>query len=603
MSTSESLDTKTFPLWQVILFTLKITWSISPVFAISTLFSVIYDGLKPLFLSGVTALVIDQALRLATQTEKDPKQLFALLSLFVIYSLVNRLISNFMAYYDMKFTYLAMTKLREMNYRALVNLGVETIEDPEVQNVQRRVEENLQAVYKYVNRIVNTSTSLVTVFGAGVSLLSIFPLGILIVILTSIPALVVDNYFVKKSWKFQLSNTEKRRYGYENMDYLRRTKYLPEVLITASYNLLLKKFDEFVSWWNSSLFAIYKRWYSLSFLSDNLKDIGNYVNYGAFLWQLINGIISVGSFTFYKSATDNFSGSIAGVILGYTRMIEAKQQVEPLMQLMTMRRSYPDGQIELPRLAEGPSISFDNVNFSYPRSETLIFKGLNLQIKSGEKIAIVGHNGAGKTTLVKLISRLYQPQEGLISINGHALNELKLDDWYKNIGVLFQEYNTYDHLTVKENIYIGRSAKEIDEEKIIEAAGNADAEDFINEMPDKYDQTLSERFKGGKRPSTGQWQKLAIARFFYRNAPLVIFDEPTASIDAVSEFKIFNRIYDFFKGKTVIIISHRFSTVRNADRIIVMDHGQIIEEGTHQQLLDLGGKYAEAFKLQAEGYN
>ena len=184
--------------------------------------------------------------------------------------------------------------------------------------------------------------------------------------------------------------------------------------------------------------------------------------------------------------------------------------------------------------------------------------------------------------------------KGEILVNGVNLNNLTIDDWYKNIGVLFQDFNFYGNLTVKENIFLGRPLESIDEERIVESAKHADAHDFIMEYKKKYDQVMSEKFKGGIRPSTGQTQKIAIARFFYRNSPLVIFDEPTASIDAVSEYKIFNSIYNFFDNKTVIIISHRFSTVRNADRIIVLEKGKIVEKSNHKELVKKkGGVYNE----------
>ena len=229
-------------------------------------------------------------------------------------------------------------------------------------------------------------------------------------------------------------------------------------------------------------------------------------------------------------------------------------------------------------------------------------KDFSLSIKSGEKVAIVGENGAGKSTLVKLLARIYDPQEGEILINGKDLKEIKIDDWYKNLGVLFQDFNFYGELDAKENVYIGKSMKPMDMQKVKEAAESADADAFIEKYPEKYDTVMSERFKGGIQPSKGQKQKIAIARFFYRDAPVAIFDEPTSAIDAESEYKIFNKIYKFFDNKTVIIISHRFSTVRNADRILVLDQGKIVEQGSHKELLEMNGKYAQAFRKQAEGY-
>jgi ATP-binding cassette subfamily B protein len=192
--------------------------------------------------------------------------------------------------------------------------------------------------------------------------------------------------------------------------------------------------------------------------------------------------------------------------------------------------------------------------------------------------------------------------KGELLINGQNINDIRIADWYRNIGILFQEYNRYDFLSAEENIAIGDISRE-DKKGIREAAKMADAHELINEFEFGYDQILSEKYEGGTRPSSGQWQKIAIARFFYRNAPVVIFDEPTAAIDAVAEYRIFNKIYEFFTGKTVIIISHRFSTVRNADRIIVFEKGKIAEQGSHDELMAMNGKYAEAFRLQAEGYS
>ena len=254
------------------------------------------------------------------------------------------------------------------------------------------------------------------------------------------------------------------------------------------------------------------------------------------------------------------------------------------------------------KLTHGPKIEFKNVSFKYPRAEKYAIKNLNLEIKPGEKIAIVGENGAGKTTLVRILSRFYKINEGEILLDDKNINDIKIDSWYKNLGVLFQDYNTYSPLTLKENIHLGNAHEKLDEERMMTAANRANVNSFISNFKNGYDQVLSEKFKGGTRPSTGQWQKIAIARFFYRNSPVVIFDEPTASIDAVSEAEIFGQIYEFFKDKTVIIISHRFSTVRNADKIYVLDEGKIAESGNHDELMKLKGKYHNAFTIQAEGY-
>jgi len=279
---------------------------------------------------------------------------------------------------------------------------------------------------------------------------------------------------------------------------------------------------------------------------------------------------------------------------------ESSIKIGDILDLFTKYEADKDGNKILKQ--ELPLIKFNNVSFKYPNSDKYIFKDLNLEIKPGEKIAIVGENGAGKTTLIKLLCRFYRVNRGTILLSEVNVNDLKIKNWYKKLGVLFQDYNAYGVLTVRENIEIDSTDKIVTEESLIKALKEANAISFVQKYKNKLNQILSERFSGGTRPSTGQWQKIAIARVFHRNAPILILDEPTASIDAVAESKIFDNIYEFSKGKTVIIISHRFSTVRNADRIIVLDKGKIIEQGSHEELLKLDGKYAKAFKLQAKGY-
>ncbi|KKR69651.1 MAG: ABC transporter, ATP-binding/permease protein [Candidatus Woesebacteria bacterium GW2011_GWA2_40_7b] len=272
------------------------------------------------------------------------------------------------------------------------------------------------------------------------------------------------------------------------------------------------------------------------------------------------------------------------------------------MELFELYEPEVDGTKVLITEGKPPEIKIDDIAFTYPNGIHPVIKNLSLDFKPGEKVAIVGENGAGKTTLVKLITRIYRPQEGKIILRNVNLNDIKRESLNKKFGVLFQDFNSYGNLTVSENIQMGKTSRKVDNDLIEKALIKADAMGFVEKYPKKLDQVLSERYKGGVRPSGGQWQKIAIARFFYRNAPVLILDEPTASIDAISEAEIFNNIYRFMDGKTVIIISHRFSTVRNADRILVLDKGRIIEEGSHEELLAIDGKYARMYRLQAKGY-
>lgn len=247
-----------------------------------------------------------------------------------------------------------------------------------------------------------------------------------------------------------------------------------------------------------------------------------------------------------------------------------------------------------------PRIEFRNVSFRYPGNTELnpyVLENLSFTINPGEKIAIVGVNGAGKTTLIKLLCRVYDPTDGAILINGIDLREINLDDWHQAIGILFQDFPIYN-LTIRESIGVGRISDVPDDEKIRQAARFSGADEFIT----NYDQLIWKDFKNGIDLSKGQHQRLAVARMFYRNAPITILDEPTASIDAVTEEKIFTSLEKNTEGKTVILITHRFSTVKNAAKILMLEHGKIIEQGSHKTLMQLSEKYAELYTMQAKRY-
>lgn len=246
-------------------------------------------------------------------------------------------------------------------------------------------------------------------------------------------------------------------------------------------------------------------------------------------------------------------------------------------------------------------MKFKNVSFIYPDSKRSILKNFNLIIKSGEKIALVGENGAGKSTIIKLLLRFYDVTEGEITINGTNIKNIDLNAWQGRIGALFQDFIKYQ-FTLKENVIYGDLEKQDDLKAIHDALKKSGANNFLHTLPKRIDNVVGKMFDNGIDLSGGQWQKLALARAFFRDAPILILDEPTSAIDAKAEYEIFQNVQNLQKDKTVIIISHRFSTVRNADRILVLDEGKIIEEGSHEKLMKEKGLYAELFEIQAKGY-
>jgi ATP-binding cassette subfamily B protein len=246
-------------------------------------------------------------------------------------------------------------------------------------------------------------------------------------------------------------------------------------------------------------------------------------------------------------------------------------------------------------------ITFEDVGFRYPGAARWAVRHLNFTLRAGEVLALVGENGAGKTTLVKLLARLYDPDEGRILLDGHDLREYDLNELRADLGVIFQDFMRY-HMTAAENIAVGRIDAQGDRTRIEEAAKRSMAHEMIARLPEGYDQMIGKRFRAGVDLSGGEWQKIAIARAYMRDAQVLILDEPTAALDARAEFEVFQRFKELSQGKTAVLISHRFSSVRMADRILVLVDGEVEAMGTHQELLAQRGRYAELFELQAAGY-
>jgi ATP-binding cassette subfamily B protein len=560
------------------------------------------DRVRGLLYTYIFAKAIDEMIKLAQNPGLGVKVLFPYLGMIVAFDVIVSLLSYIRRKYVYEIRTLSRPDLRYKFYSKLNELGIQTLEQPEVNNKINRADDFLTSVVPYLSQGIDFFSLLVSVVTTGLVLSSKLPFLIPIITVAYIPWALIDKSFRRKAYNWGFINTEKRRIAGSSSADISDAKDLQEISIIGAFKFLSDKYLGFYKEFNTGSFKIQTKSRNISTLYGLLTNFVSIYGYIKIFERLMIKDITVGGVTFWIRAVDSFQYSLNDLIMGYNELFETSIQLKDTYTLFNTKTVFKDGDKKLPKLTFGPEIEYKNVEFHYPNTQIKVINGFNLRISAGEKIAIVGINGAGKTTLIKLLSRFYPVSEGQILINGVDIKDLSTETLYQNMGVLFQDFNHYPQLSVKENIYIGDTKEPVDETKIRLAAEAADASEFIGAYPNKYDQILSERYKGGIRPSTGQWQKIAIARFFYRNAPLVIFDEPTASIDAASEYNIFGRIYDFFKDKTVIIISHRFSTVRNADRIVVLDKGEIIEEGTHTELMAKNGNYSKAFLLQAEGY-
>ncbi len=590
--------------FQIAFWSLKIVWGISPSLIIMSLLSEVVRNLRSLVNIYIFARLIDELIRMATTEGTQVRDLVPFLLIFLLVNLAFSALDELRHYSNRVLRTISRPYLQKLAYEKCNFLGPQTLELPEVANTHQKMQDWLNFIMEISGNVVRLISAFVKTAVAGSIILSQVPLVVPFILVLSIIYFFQRRYFFKKDFDWQTSDKHVtgRRKSYWTSGTIADTRFIGEVSITGAFNYLDSLFTKFFDYYNKGYMKIMKGSSLSGFFLSILSNIVILFGYLQVFALLLLDQISIGDTTFYMSSINNFYEGVESFFAEAIAFRDFVMKAKEVYNFFNLRPVVADGDIKIPRFEEAPSIEVKNISFHYPNDEKNIFDNFSLKIKSGEKIAIVGENGAGKTTLVKLLARIYDPQEGDIFVNDINLKDIKLNDWYKNIGVLFQDYNFYGHLNAEENIYLGKSVKELDKEKMIEAAKNADAHDFIQKYKDGYKTILSERFEDGIRPSNGQRQKIAIARFFYRNAPVAIFDEPTSAIDAESEYRIFNRIYKFFENKTVVIISHRFSTVRNADRIIVLHDGKIVEDGTHEKLMQNEGRYFSAFTKQAEGY-
>jgi ATP-binding cassette subfamily B protein len=367
-------------------------------------------------------------------------------------------------------------------------------------------------------------------------------------------------------------------------------------------NFLIDKFRRFAE----TMFADNKRLATRRALWGGLfaalGTLAYYVAYGAIIWRTVAGQFSLGDMTFMVGSFLRLKGLLDGLLLGFSQVAGQALYLEDLFSFFEVkpRIASPADPLPFPKpIREG--LVFEDVGFRYEGAERWAIRHLNLTISAGEVLALVGENGAGKTTIVKLLARLYDPTEGRILLDGRDLRDYDLDALRSRVGVVFQDFARF-HFSAAENIAMGRIDAADDRVRIAHAAERSLADAVIARLPLGLAQPLGRRFSGGIDLSGGEWQKIALARAYMRDADVLVLDEPTSALDARSEFEVFQRFRDLSAGKTTLLISHRFSTVRMADRIIVLEEGKIVEAGTHQALLARRGRYAEMFELQAAGY-
>jgi ATP-binding cassette subfamily B protein len=486
--------------------------------------------------------------------------------------------------------------------RKAADLDVTAYEDPvfydRLERARVQATDRL-AMIQQMGRLIQQT---ITAIAFSAVLIRYSPFLLLLLIAGVIPAFLGESHFAFLSYAKNFRQTPMRR----EMDYLRQVggskEAAKELKLFNLSGFLTGRFTELSQNIYEENVSLNRRRLFWGGLLAMLGQFGYYAAYAYSILRTIQGHYSIGDLTLITTAIMQAMGNIQQAFSTASGVADQALFLTDLIAFFEMKpsvESKPNG-LRVPRpVVRG--FEFCNVSFTYPGTERVILSDFNFKLGPGESVALIGENGQGKTTIVKLITRLYDPSEGRILLDGVDLREYDLADLHSEIGVIFQDFMRYE-MTARKNIAIGRVEVEHSASEIEYAAEKSMASGVIARLHDGYEQMLGRRFEGGVDLSGGEWQKMALARAYLRDAQLLILDEPTASLDARSEFEVFQRFAELTEGKMALLISHRFSTVRMADRIVVLEGGRLVEEGSHSQLLARNGRYAAMFEMQAASY-
>jgi len=578
-------------------------WSIDKKLFIANAVVVIIPAILPFVNAYLYKLIIDFLIQSFSTNNIQTQQLVILLGLRLMTLLIQDFSFSIQTYVEQLLYYKIPAHIYQLVLGKLASLDVSYFEDS---NFRDRLEKVRDAyTWRPLNMITFLSYGLQNVVQILIAFVAIATLNwifIFIIILLAIPSFVAQTTYANINWGIWHQNSPNRKRFYYIAELIQAGQSIKEIKLFQMGSKLLKELKNLYSEFTKENIGTGRKQLKTNlgigvFGTVVYTVIEIYIIFSAFKRR-----ISIGDIGYFTAVVTNFQNGIGGFFRNMAQVFSASLYVQEIFDLLAIETNIKESpKMVKVDLSKSPAIEFKNVSFVYPGTTEKIFSNFSLTIHPGEKIALVGENGAGKTTLIKLLARFYDVTEGEIIISGNNIKELELASWYKALGVLFQDFVRYEY-SFEDNIYFGKIYEEKDENKIKQAAKISGASGIAEELKDGYKQMLGKTFENGAELSVGQWQKVALARAFLRDAPVLILDEPTASIDAKAEAEIFEKVERLSKNKTVIIISHRFSTVRNADKIYVIHKGKIKEEGSHEKLMKTDGIYASLFKLQAKGY-
>jgi ATP-binding cassette subfamily B protein len=581
---------------------LRLVWEAAPVVIVFSLSFRVIAALVPLAVLKVTQVIIDAVYNYTAHGRALPHTFWWLVGLeFALASFAAILVRS-INFCDLV---LADKYSRHVSTKIMAHashLDLTSFEDPlfydrmeraRVQGTDRIV--LIQSAGQLIQQIVTT-------ISLAASILFFSPWILLALVVCVIPAFMGETHFAFMGYSLNFRQTPAKR----EMEYMRvlggSKESAKELKLFGLAPFLVGRYSKLSNELQLQNIGLAKRRLIVGALLSLLGTLGYYGSYAFVIYETVMGTLTIGALYFLTGAIAGASTNIQAVFATFSTIADQALFVTDLLEFFAMKPTVASKPNALPAprpIREG--FEFRNVSFNYPGQTRQVLSDVSFQLRPGERLALVGENGQGKTTIVKLLTRLYDPTSGQILLDGLDLREYDLEDLWKEIGVIFQDFMRYD-VTASENIAIGKIEEKENIFRIRAAAQKSLAEQVIRKLPKGYDQILGRRFEGGVDISGGEWQKMALARAYLRDAQVLILDEPTAALDARSEHEVFQRFAELTLGKMALLISHRFSTVKMADRILVLENGQIAEQGHHDQLLLNGGRYAEMFELQAASY-
>jgi ATP-binding cassette subfamily B protein len=581
---------------------MKYVWDAAPGVAVANLVSRVVAALVPLSMLAVTRVIISEIYALNAKQTPLPHHFWWLVTLEFALAGVAAILMRVTDFCD---TALAERFMKHISVRLMkhaANLDLMSYEDPvfydKLERARVQSTDRVQMI-KISGRLIQETITTVSL-AAGIFVYS--PWLLIALVACVVPAFLGETHFAFLGYSLSFQQTPARR----ELDYLRllggTKEGAKELKLFGLAPFLVGRYSDVATELHDQTIGVARHRLLIGSLLAMVGVAGYYGTYAFVIYHTVIGMISLATMIFLAGAIGGASSNIQAVFTTFSEIANQALFMTDLLEFFAVKPKIfsKPGALPAPKKIQ-QGFEFRNVSFAYPGSSRIILKNVSFKLAPSERIAIVGENGQGKTTIVKLLTRLYDPTEGQILLDGKDLREYDLESLWQEIGVIFQDFMRYE-MTASANIAVGRIEERNNPFQIRAAANKSLAEQAIRRLPKGFDQVLGSRFEGAVDLSGGEWQKIAIARAYLRDAQLLILDEPTAALDARSEHEVFQRFAELTEGKMSLLISHRFSTVKMSNRILVLKDGEIAEQGQHDQLLKVGGHYAEMFELQAANY-